>query len=395
MYATLPSDRPTLLAVAGMPVLPVNNGYSLRVANVLRALSADWRIVLAAPLGGTTPEQVAQLGVGVVIPLPQFRGWEAPLAREEREAVQATMRSLTQQYAPTAAIIWPGAEVVLASAPTFPPALLDRLDSEVVITWRELRFAAGVKGRLRAVRALLHAARAERKLVHQGAGTVVDCPLDAKVLRMLGGGDRVHVVPNGLEVGGYLASESRSATPIVAFSGSLEYSANVDAVLWFARHVWPTIHAAIPAAQFVVAGRSPVPEITALGSRVGVIVLGDIADMRATLASAWLAVAPVRTGSGIRTKVLEAWAVGRPVVLSSVAANGLPADDAVRSLVAHSANHMSELVISLLNDPARCARLGEAAHAIATRDFAGWANPGRRLSGLLRNISESAAAART
>ncbi len=372
---------PTLLAVAAAPVLPVTNGYALRVSNLVRELARDWRVILAAP-PGDAPQDLETLGIARAVPLHMFRGWGA-LGHDERCALRDVLDEVVLDESPRAAIVWAGAEAALDTS-GFPPTVIDRLDSEVVIAWRELRHARGMKDRLRAARDAVLWARRERKLVRAAARTVVDADRDAWTLRWLSGRSSVHIVANGVDIAGPALASEETATPTVAFTGSMAYAPNVRAVTWFVRSVWPAVRAAVPAARFVVAGRTPAPEILALGAVPGVEIAGDVADISAVLRTAWLAIAPVRTGSGIRTKVLEAWAVGRPVVLSPVAASGMRLDGAAASLLARSAGRTARLVTRLLTHHDERHRLGAAAHALCEREYGGWARAGAAVSALLR-----------
>src|SRR6185295_14547642 len=82
----------------------------------------------------------------------------------------------------------------------------------------------------------------------------------------------------------------------------------------------------VPGARLVLAGRRPTSSVVALGEVEGVEVHGNVPEMSAELREAWLAVAPMRLGAGIKNKVLEAWAAARPVVMTRIAANGLTLD---------------------------------------------------------------------
>ncbi len=375
--------RPALVAVAAAPVLPVTNGYALRVSNLVRELAREWRVILVAPLGDASSRDIEALGVARVVPVEVFRGWGARLADDDRCALRDVLDQVILDEAPQAAIVWAGGEAALHTS-GFPPAVVDRLDCEVVIAWRELLHARGVKDRLRAARDALLWARQERALVRACAHTIVDANLDARTLRWVSGKNSVHVIANGVAIQPRATPAEEAAVPTVVFTGSMSYSANVQAVSWFVRSVWPAVRAAVPAARFVIAGRKPAADVLALGAVPGVEVAGEVPEVSAVLRAAWLAIAPVKTGSGIRTKVLEAWAVGRPVVLSPVAAGGLRLDADARSLVARTAGRTARLIVRLLATSTERHRLGEAAHALAEREYGGWARAGARVSELLR-----------
>jgi glycosyltransferase involved in cell wall biosynthesis len=162
------------------------------------------------------------------------------------------------------------------------------------------------------------------------------------------------------------------------------YGPNIDAVVFFAREVWPRVLAVVPNARFVIAGRGPTQAVVELGARPGIEVHPDVPDMRRTIAAAWIGVAPMTSGSGIKNKVLEAWAVGKPVVMTSLGANGLRLDDAARGLVTDDPAVMATLVAGLLHNASERHRLGAAALALA-RYKHGWGDAAQQVNRLLED----------
>lgn len=141
-------------------------------------------------------------------------------------------------------------------------------------------------------------------------------------------GQRVRVIPNGVDTGYWdpaLPFDSpypAGSRPIV-FTGAMDYWPNADAVHWFATEVFPLIRAKVPDAQFCIVGSNPSRQVTELAGNPGVTVTGRVPDVRPYLAHAGAVVAPLRVARGTQNKVLEAYAMARPVVLTSAAANGL------------------------------------------------------------------------
>lgn len=121
----------------------------------------------------------------------------------------------------------------------------------------------------------------------------------------------------------YEDGAGRSGAPVVVFTGAMDYWANVDAVQWFVRDIWPRVRAVAPAARFFIVGSNPVVAVRELESHEGVHVTGRVPDVRPYLAHADVAVAPLRIARGTQNKVLEALAMARPVVCTAAAASGL------------------------------------------------------------------------
>ena len=134
------------------------------------------------------------------------------------------------------------------------------------------------------------------------------------------------------------------------FTGNLGYFANADAAAWFAREAFPLVRARQPEARFLIAGARPSRAVRALGRLPGVTVLGPVGDMAAVLRAARVAVAPLRTGSGQQSKVLEAMACGTPVVASPLALAGIAAVEGRDLLVGGDAEATADAVLKLLSD---------------------------------------------
>lgn len=157
----------------------------------------------------------------------------------------------------------------------------------------------------------------------------------------------------------------------VVFTGAMDYWANVDAVRWFVRDVWPRVRAARPAATFCVVGSRPTPEITALNGCDGVRVTGRVADVRPWLTGAQVAVAPMRIARGLQNKVLEAMASGTPVVATLAAVEGLSAIAGRHWVPASTAPEFAAGVLALLADRGRAGALATAARALMVDEY-GW-----------------------
>ena len=184
---------------------------------------------------------------------------------------------------------------------------------------------------------------------------------DAAWLRWMGPASNVHVVPNGVDLPELKTPEADS--PTLSFVGTLDFQPNIDAVLYAARAIWPLVKEALPTASFVIAGRRPTADIRGLHGQNGISIAADVEDMTAVLRRSWISTAPMRSGVGIKNKVLEAWACARPVVLTPMATNGLVLPEGHTSLVQQSAAGMAAAILLLLRDDARRHVLGQSARA--------------------------------
>ncbi len=150
--------------------------------------------------------------------------------------------------------------------------------------------------------------------------------------------------------------------PLVVFTGQMDYRPNVEAVVSFIGS-FSAIRSVHPDATFAIVGRNPVREVRDLAAIPGVIVTGGVPDVRGWLAAADVVVAPLRLARGIQNKVLEAMAMGRPVVASPEAAEGIDARDGAHLIVANGSGEEAKAVLALLADPARAGAMGKAARS--------------------------------
>lgn len=181
-------------------------------------------------------------------------------------------------------------------------------------------------------------------------------------------GADIRALPNGIDLdyydptAGFAPLDPRPlAGPLIVFTGQMDYLPNVEAVRAFAQGVMPAVRQACPQAHFAVVGRNPVAAVQALHGQNGVVVTGEVADVRPWLAAAALVVAPLKIARGVQNKVLEAMAMGRPVIASTGAFLGIDAEPGRDLLVADGAAAQAEAVLALLGDEARAGALGRAA----------------------------------
>lgn len=169
--------------------------------------------------------------------------------------------------------------------------------------------------------------------------------------------------------------------PLV-FTGAMDYWPNVDAVTWFAREVFPRVRHEIPQARFYIVGSRPDGAVQALAGEA-VTVTGRVPDVRPYLAHADAVVAPLRIARGIQNKVLEGMAMGKAVVATPQALEGILAQDGGEVWMAEDARGQAEALSRLLRDPGQARAMGEAARKRVSADYT-WAPNLSRLDALLR-----------
>lgn len=155
----------------------------------------------------------------------------------------------------------------------------------------------------------------------------------------------------------------------LVFTGAMDYHANVDAVMWFCREILPVIREAGIGADFCIVGGKPTAEVQALARIPGVQVTGFVEDIRPWYMRAAVSVIPLRLARGVQNKVLEAMAMGCPVVTTRKAAEGVGAKNGEHLLVADDPGAFAAAAIDLYRDPAARRQLGETGRAFVREHF--------------------------
>ena len=152
----------------------------------------------------------------------------------------------------------------------------------------------------------------------------------------------------------------------ILFTGMMAHPPNVDAAQFFARDVLPLVRRRRPDAEFWIVGRDVTPPVAQLAALPGVVVTGFVPDMRPYIAQAGVVVVPLRYGSGMRNKILEAWAMEKCVVSTSVGAEGLEYEDGVNLLVADGAASLADRVVAAMSDAGLRDRVRARGQAVVT-----------------------------
>jgi glycosyltransferase involved in cell wall biosynthesis len=189
---------------------------------------------------------------------------------------------------------------------------------------------------------------------------------DARALRRLVPDLETLVIPNGIAVSEYAAfsDSAELRQPAFIFTGTMDFRPNVDGVLWFADHVWPQVRAALPHAHFYIVGRRPHKRLERLSAVPGIVVTGPVPDTRPYIRAATVYVVPLLVGGGTRLKLLESTAMGKPVVSTTLGAEGfiLPGQ---AMLLADSPADFAQACINLASDAAAQRQWAERASQFA------------------------------
>ncbi len=201
-------------------------------------------------------------------------------------------------------------------------------------------------------------------------------------------GTRTAVIPNAADVEYY---QPRPTDPppdkcTVVFFGLLSYIPNVDAVIHFMKDIWPRIAEAHPEARCKIIGARPSPSILELAGPQ-VELTGFVPDLRPHLAAASVVVVPLRIGGGTRLKIVEAMAMGKAIVSTTLGAEGIEAVPRRDILIEDQPEAFANAVNRLIADPGLAARIGQSARQLAVERYS-WSEAARALEGFYLEILE-------
>jgi len=188
----------------------------------------------------------------------------------------------------------------------------------------------------------------------------------------------VTVIPCGVDTDYFAPSADPDDGSSILFRGILSFPPNVDAASYFCRAIYPLVRRAVPNARLILAGRDPAPALRRLAdATAGITLTGSLPDIRPVMARATVHVCPVRSGSGVKLKILEAMAMGKAIVTTSCGLSGIAAEPGRDLLVADGPEDFAGAVVRVLREPELRQRLGAAARMVAAREHA-WHAVARR-----------------
>jgi len=255
-----------------------------------------------------------------------------------------------------------------------PKLVFDDFNAEYLLQWRALQ--ADSRAPRRWPNALYSALQWQRlrryecQVCQRAHAVIAVSEADAVALQKLDPTLAPVVIPNGVETSRYQPlppPPDDMQAPAVLFMGKMDFRPNVDAVLWFHRHVWPQVTLMHPSAHFYVVGKRPHPRLEPLTYDPSVTVTGYVPDVRPFMAGATVFVVPMRIGGGTRLKLLEAMAAGLPIVSTSMGAEGVDVTHDQHLCLADGADAHAQAVCDLLSDEARRRALGQRAREHALR----------------------------
>lgn len=389
-----------LLFLSGWYPFPADNGSKIRIYNLLRALARQHDITLISFADSGTEVNLEALKpycrVAAVVNKRTFQptrmkalvGFLSPIPRflvdtYSRDMAVAIRHELScGEY-----------DGVVASQITTAPYLekaqgIPKIFEEIETTIFKEQYTRAA-GRWRRLRAGLMWSKT-RSYVHSLMQKYEMCTVVSELERnnlreVAPDYHRIAVIPNGVDVDALRPCLARPQPKALVFNGALTWDANLDAMQYFLSEIWPGIKSLEPAATLKITGRTDGVNLGRLTLHDSVYLTGYLPDIRPTVASAWACVVPLRIGGGTRLKILEAMALGTPVISTSKGAEGLAVTPEVNILLADEPVQFVQQTIRLLHDADLRQRLAENGRRLVEEQHS-WRSIGQQFNQLVDSV---------
>jgi sugar transferase (PEP-CTERM/EpsH1 system associated) len=369
---------------------PPDQGSRIRAYHLLKAVAAEHKVVLVSfqdrPLEPAWIEEVKSLCEAVRIvprqPFSQTRlgavlGWLSPRPRAVvgswSEAMAQEVRRLVSSWQP---------DMVQANGAL---RVVD-IDNLLALMLREeIAQAAGLAQRLRRTIAYWKLKRYERNLYGQFDLCLVTSNRDVERFQAYVPVEksRITVVANGVDTNGYSPSEQQARSKRIVYSGAVTYQPNLDAMMFFANEILPLIQAEIPEVSLTISGSTDGVDVSGLAANPAVRFSGHVPDIRPLVGESAVCVVPLRKGAGTRLKVLEAMALGTPVVSTTKGVEGLDLEPGTHFLLADEPEAFARQVLRLLSDDELHQDIRHRARTVVEERY-DWENIGESFREVLR-----------
>lgn len=367
-----------ILVLCDRPPYPLTNGQNLRIFHYVSQLKGRHAFDLICYGDGRLPIEVSPMfdWVSVAPRPPQL---PATGLRRLLDAVDVERfilpgeevrgvisgRLCTADYD----LIWVSGWDMIVNLPKKcrVPVLADAVDDGVFEWWGKFRHARGAFERMRLFKRVVMNARFERRYFGSAQGVLFVADADARVFQRIAPKTPTYVVHNGVDIEYFRPLGGPQAGNSLVFEGNMGFAPNIEAAVFFVREVMPLIKKRHPV-RLTLVGNRPSAEVMSLAGE-DVEVTGFVEDIRPLIDRASVFVCPMLTGAGIKNKLLQAWAMAKPVVATAMSTGGLLADDGHNILIANKPEAIADAIIRLLRDPAIATRLGNAARQTVEKHY--------------------------
>jgi polysaccharide biosynthesis protein PslH len=394
-----------ILWVKAGKLLPVDTGGKIRSYNILRHLARSHEVTLLSYYGGKK-DAAYESEIQRELPGAQTIGTAAldgnafaqsvDYLRRVFQAAPFAVSKFTHPSVRQALTSWLSARKFdvavcdfLAASLNFPgvlatPTVLFQHNVETVL-WRriastEANPAKRLVYRIEAAKMAAYEPRTLGRFHH----VIAVSDHDRQEMLAMAPACAISVVPTGVDTQKYgVAPPATANPPRIAFTGSMDWEPNLDAVAYFCEDIFPRVRREYPSALFQIVGRNPHPRVKQLASE-HVQVTGTVPSVAEYLREATLVVVPLRIGGGTRLKIFEAMAMGKAVISTSIGAEGLDVQSGRDLILADDPAPFAEAILSLLRDAGLRQKYERAAAKLAAQYD--WSNIVQRFAAVLQEV---------
>ena len=373
---------------------PLDNGGNVRSFNLVRGLSQLHEITLLSTDSGDVREEhlravrplchaieLVRVGAptlldeGLAFARSLSTGIPFVLFRHTRPIVHERIGALfSQGNRPFDAVHFNHLDAALYE-PDVPEGILRILDEHNIVTNQvrtTLRSERRVAHRFALNRDLPRIGNFEQRVCNEMDLCLVCSDADMAALRAMGVTARIAVVPNGSDLEYFTPSSNAGSELEVAFVGALDYDPCEKGVWYFCTEILPLIRDELPGIRFTVIGRNPSRRLVKLcAADPAIVTTGRVPDVRPYVQRARAFVVPLLSGSGTRLKIVEAMAMGVPVISTTIGAEGLETQSGIHLEIADRPEHFAQAVVRVLRDGKYAQALARSARQLVVRRY-GW-----------------------
>lgn len=401
-----------VLIISELPLWPLDRGYRVHGVNMAKALRDLGLRVAISTMNSPESKMPGELE-DMDLPWPKADavdtkrfglGWSGKLMGLRCKLAEhqglggpaiAGLLTLVEQTRPAAvlAVGQHGPMLLRGLSWAYPnlPRLWYAADEPVSFQLSMLRREklAGLRkrARLATVFGLMQLCFNRGNVAHRLTSAIGVSPRDTRRLGIIGGCN-AQTIRNGVDTDYYRPDDTTNRIPrSCVFWGDLAFEPNVDAAVWFAHKVWKKLVYRWPEASWTIIGRRPCQAVRALADLPGVELIPDVTDLRPQVRASSAAVLPMRCGHGIKNKLLEAAAMGMPMLVSPRAVSGLEfADGRPPMMVCRGAGDWVETLNNVWHNPAQARAMGGLARQWVL-DYHTWPGAAAQLAGHLQSLA--------
>jgi sugar transferase (PEP-CTERM/EpsH1 system associated) len=349
---------------------PPSNGAKIRTYYLLKALSSEHQVALlsfadrkldpcfVAHMAGMCEEvEVVQRDPFARNRALRVLGWfstmPSALAATHSKEMAARVSRLVRDFTPDCVIASTALTARYVRDASLPYKVVDLENISTSVQWEQYASSRTRVSRLRRRLAWLKSRAYESRLIAGFDHCLVVSDRDRQALESIRTGlrPRISVIPNGVDASSGLPARVSRSPGTLIYSGALTYEPNFKAMEYFLRAIFPLIRRQAPEATLRITGETAGVPINRLPLDGHVEFTGHLSDVRPAISGSCVCVVPLLSGGGSRVKVIEAMALGTPVVSTPKGAEGLEVVDGEHLLVARSPAEFAEQAVRLLRDP--------------------------------------------